>query len=41
VLSADAMPDHVARLNAAGILAYLTKPINVAEVLRLVDRTLV
>ena len=40
VLSADAMPSHVQRLKEAGILAYLTKPINVTEVLRVVDRTL-
>lgn len=40
VLSADATPSQIARLLAAGARAYLTKPLNIAEVLSLVDRTL-
>jgi PAS domain S-box-containing protein len=40
VLSADAAPGQVQRLVAAGALAYLTKPLNVRELLRLLDQTL-
>ncbi len=37
VLSADATPGQTRRLLAAGAIAYLTKPLNIAQVLRLVD----
>jgi CheY-like chemotaxis protein len=40
VLSADATPGQHRRLLAAGAIAYLTKPFDIAEVLRLVDRIL-
>ena len=40
VLSADATPGHVARLLAAGARAYLTKPLDIDGILRLVDDTL-
>jgi len=40
VLSADATPAQQRRLLAAGAIAYLTKPFDIGEVLRLVDRTL-
>jgi PAS domain S-box-containing protein len=38
VLSADAVTAHTERLLAAGAVAYLTKPLDVSKVLRLVDR---
>lgn len=37
VLSADATPGQTRRLKAAGAAAYLTKPLDIAKVLRLVD----
>jgi len=37
IISADATPGHVQRLINAGAAAYLTKPIDVRELLRLVD----
>jgi CheY-like chemotaxis protein len=40
VLSADATPVHVRRLKAAGAIAYLTKPLEVPAVLRLLDERL-
>jgi signal transduction histidine kinase/CheY-like chemotaxis protein len=40
ILSADATPGQVTRLLAAGARAYLTKPIDVAELLSLLDATL-
>jgi PAS domain S-box-containing protein len=40
VLSADATPDHVGRLRAAGAWEYLSKPIDVAHFLGLLDRYL-
>ena len=40
VLSADATQAQQRRLLAAGAIAYLTKPFDIGEVLRLVDRTL-
>jgi PAS domain S-box-containing protein len=40
VLSADATRSQVGHLLAAGACAYLTKPLNIAEVLQLVDRIL-
>jgi CheY-like chemotaxis protein len=40
VLSADAMPEQVKRVTAAGASAYLTKPLNVGEVLSVLDRLL-
>ena len=40
VLSADAMPGQVKRLKAAGAMAYLTKPLDVAQVLALLDQLL-
>jgi PAS domain S-box-containing protein len=39
VLSADAIPAHVERLRAAGAAGYLTKPIDVEELLNLVRVT--
>ena len=41
ILSADAMPGQTKRLLASGAKAYLTKPIDVAQVLQLVDDWLV
>jgi PAS domain S-box-containing protein len=38
VLSADATPAQKRRLLAAGAIAYLTKPFDIADVLQLVDR---
>jgi len=38
ILSADAFQEHVERLNAAGADGYLTKPIDFAEFLGMVDR---
>jgi len=40
VLSADATPSQAKRLRAAGAMAYLTKPIDINEVLLLLDDTL-
>ena len=40
VISAEASPGHVQRLLAAGASGYLTKPIDVRELLRLLDETL-
>ena len=40
VLSADATPGQVRRLLASGADAYLTKPLNIQEVLAVIDRTL-
>lgn len=40
VLSADATPAQARRLRAAGAMAYLTKPLDVNEVLQLLDDTL-
>ena len=40
IVSADAMPRQVQRLLAAGATAYLTKPIDVRQLLELVDRAL-
>jgi PAS domain S-box-containing protein len=40
ILSADATPGQVQRLVAAGALAYLTKPLDARELLRLLDQTL-
>jgi PAS domain S-box-containing protein len=37
VLSADASPDQVRAAQAAGFAAYLTKPLNVAQLLRSID----
>ena len=37
VVSADATPTQVERLRAAGVAAYLTKPIDVRELLEAVD----
>jgi signal transduction histidine kinase/CheY-like chemotaxis protein len=38
VLSADASPNHVQRLLAAGAAAYLTKPLDIVEFLTTIDR---
>jgi len=38
ILSADATPGHVERLLAAGARAYLTKPLDVRQLLALVDK---
>jgi len=40
ILSADATPGQTARLLGSGADAYLTKPVNVAELLALLDRLL-
>ncbi|PYR56618.1 MAG: hypothetical protein DMF85_15965, partial [Acidobacteria bacterium] len=40
VLSADATPSQAQRLLTAGAIAYLTKPLEMARVLRLVDERL-
>jgi PAS domain S-box-containing protein len=40
VLSADATPAQVRRLHASGALAYLTKPLDISRVIRLLDDTL-
>ena len=40
VLSADATPDHIRRLMAAGADAYLTKPISVRALLQALDHAL-
>lgn len=40
VLSADAAPSRSKRLIAAGATAFLTKPLNIAEILELLDTTL-
>ncbi|MHB8693546.1 MAG: ATP-binding response regulator [Solirubrobacteraceae bacterium] len=40
VISADATPNHIERLLAAGVRSYLTKPIDVTELLRVVDDAL-
>ena len=37
VVSADATPHHVRQLKAGGVVAYLTKPIDVRELLRVVE----
>jgi PAS domain S-box-containing protein len=37
VVSADATPSQVERLNAAGAVAYLTKPLNIPEFMQVVD----
>ena len=39
-LSADAMPDHIRAARDAGCVEYLTKPVEVATLLRCVDRQL-
>ena len=38
VVSADALPETVARVRAAGATDYLTKPLEVARFLSLLDR---
>lgn len=40
VLSADATPAQVRRLRASGAIAYLTKPLDVGQVLQLIDERL-
>jgi CheY-like chemotaxis protein len=40
ILSADAMPAQARRLQAAGAIAYLTKPLEIVSVLRLLDTRL-
>jgi CheY-like chemotaxis protein len=40
VLSADATPAQRHRLLASGAVAYLTKPLNIASLLELIDRRL-
>ena len=40
ILSADATPGQTARLLASGAEAYLTKPVNVPELLALLDQLL-
>jgi CheY-like chemotaxis protein len=40
VLSADAMPDQPKHLQAAGAMTYLTKPLDIARVLRVLDDAL-
>ncbi|HEX9365437.1 MAG TPA: response regulator, partial [Vicinamibacterales bacterium] len=40
VLSADATPSQRQRLLASGAVAYLTKPIDIAQLLELIDQRL-
>jgi CheY-like chemotaxis protein len=40
VLSADAMPDQPKHLQASGAMTYLTKPLDISRVLRLLDDVL-
>jgi PAS domain S-box-containing protein len=40
VLSADATPAHMRQLEASGAVAYLTKPLEIREVMRLLDEQL-
>jgi CheY-like chemotaxis protein len=40
VLSADATPEQSRRLKASGAIAYLTKPLDIAQLMRLLDDTL-
>jgi PAS domain S-box-containing protein len=40
ILSADATPAHTSRLKGSGAIAYLTKPLEIREVLRLLDEQL-
>ena len=40
ILSADATPGQIKRLTAAGAREYLTKPLDVAQLLSLIDATL-
>jgi CheY-like chemotaxis protein len=40
IVSADAMPRHAQRLIAAGAAGYITKPIDVQEILRVIDDAL-
>jgi CheY-like chemotaxis protein len=40
VISADATPGQITRLRGIGVLDYLTKPIDVAKLLDLLDRVL-
>jgi CheY-like chemotaxis protein/anti-sigma regulatory factor (Ser/Thr protein kinase) len=40
IVTADANPHHMQRLISAGAAAYLTKPIDVRELLRLVDKAI-
>ncbi len=40
ILSADATPGQIRHLLAAGATAYLTKPLDVRQLLRLLDETL-
>jgi PAS domain S-box-containing protein len=40
ILSADAMPEQARRLKASGAIAYLTKPLDIGEVIRTVDESL-
>jgi CheY-like chemotaxis protein len=40
IVSADAMPRQVQRLLAQGATAYITKPIDVRQLLEVVDRAL-
>jgi CheY-like chemotaxis protein len=37
ILSADATPSQARRLHASGAVAYLTKPLDIAEVMKLLD----
>lgn len=39
ILSADATPAQVKCMQAVGVIAYLTKPLDVSQVLRLLDDT--
>jgi CheY-like chemotaxis protein len=40
ILSADASPEQARRLKASGAVDYLTKPLQIREVLQLVDQRL-
>ena len=40
IISADATPDRQERLRQLGVNTYLTKPLNVAQFLRVIDDVL-
>jgi CheY-like chemotaxis protein len=40
MISADATPRQIERLMAAGATEYITKPLDVGKIIRLLDRTL-
>jgi CheY-like chemotaxis protein len=40
ILSADALPAQSRRLKASGAVAYLTKPLDIGQVIRTIDESL-